>query len=50
MNLSASFVPQFYKETLEKASQYWDILFCNETEAQSFADAFGYGVRTPPAG
>lgn len=38
MNLSAPFIPQFFKDNLEQALPYIDILFGNETEALSFAE------------
>jgi len=37
MNLSAPFISQFFKDPLMKAMPYVDILFGNETEAQTFA-------------
>lgn len=37
MNLSAPFISQFFKEPLMKIMPYVDILFGNETEAQTFA-------------
>ncbi|XP_067140037.1 uncharacterized protein Adk2 [Centruroides vittatus] len=37
MNLSAPFLSQFFKEPMTQALPYVDILFGNETEAQTFA-------------
>jgi len=37
MNLSAPFLSQFFKEPMMKAFPYIDIVFGNETEAQTFA-------------
>ncbi|XP_073993108.1 adenosine kinase 2 isoform X2 [Rhodnius prolixus] len=37
MNLSAPFLPVFYKEQMMRAMPYVDILFGNETEALAFA-------------
>jgi len=37
LNLSAPFVSQFFKEPLMKAFPYADIVFGNETEAETFA-------------
>lgn len=37
MNLSAPFLSQFFKEPMMKAFPYVDLLFGNETEAQTFA-------------
>jgi adenosine kinase len=39
LNLSAPFIPQFFKEPLSSLIPYIDILFGNETEAQAFADS-----------
>ncbi|KAJ2060154.1 adenosine kinase [Coemansia sp. S146] len=44
MNISAPFVPQFYKEAVEKTIPYIDILFGNETEAAALAAAFDFGT------
>lgn len=41
MNLSAPFVPEFYKDNLLSTLPYIDILFGNETEAASVAKALG---------
>lgn len=40
MNLSAPFLSQFFKEPLTEATQYADIVFGNELEADAFAKAF----------
>lgn len=37
MNLSAPFISQYYKEPLMQAMPYIDVLFGNETEAETFA-------------
>ena len=42
MNLSAPFIPQFFKEPLMAALPYVDILFGNESEAQAFGEAMEY--------
>ncbi|KAI1434916.1 Ribokinase-like protein [Xylaria sp. CBS 124048] len=39
VNLSAPFIPQFFKEPLDASSRYWDYIICNETEATSYANA-----------
>lgn len=39
MNLSAPFIPQFFKDNLDQVMPYIDILFGNETEALAFAEA-----------
>ncbi|KAJ2720812.1 adenosine kinase [Coemansia sp. Benny D115] len=43
MNISAPFVPAFYKDSVEKTLPYIDILFGNETEAAALSEAFGFG-------
>lgn len=45
MNLSAPFVPQFYKNNLEEIFPYVDVLFGNETEAAALAKEFNYGTE-----
>lgn len=45
MNLSAPFISQFYKEPLMEALPYVDILFGNETEAETFAKEQNLGVE-----
>uniref|UniRef100_A0A182J1V8 Adenosine kinase n=1 Tax=Anopheles atroparvus TaxID=41427 RepID=A0A182J1V8_ANOAO len=45
MNLSAPFVPQFYKAKLEEIFPYVDVLFGNETEAAALAKEFNYGTE-----
>ena len=42
MNLSAAFIPADHKERLEKVLPYVDILFGNESEAESLSKSFGY--------
>lgn len=42
MNLSAPFLPQFFKKHLMEAMPYVDILFGNETEAESFAKELNF--------
>uniref|UniRef100_A0A0N5BT03 Adenosine kinase n=1 Tax=Strongyloides papillosus TaxID=174720 RepID=A0A0N5BT03_STREA len=44
MNLSAPFICQFYKDPLNAALPYVDILFGNETEALTYAEANDYGT------
>jgi len=45
MNLSAPFICQFFGEPLMKCLQYVDILFGNETEAVTFAQAQNFGTE-----
>ncbi|XP_058461805.1 uncharacterized protein LOC131436867 isoform X2 [Malaya genurostris] len=44
MNLSAPFIPHFFKDNLNQALPYIDILFGNETEALSFAEHQNLGT------
>lgn len=44
MNLAAPFICEFFKEPLMAASQYWDYIFGNETEAEAFAKANDFGT------
>ena len=41
LNLSAPFIPQFFKVQLEKVLPYTDIIICNESEAAAYAGAVG---------
>ncbi|KAL8736973.1 MAG: hypothetical protein Q9181_002141 [Wetmoreana brouardii] len=41
MNLSAPFIPQFFKKQLDETSPYWDYVIGNETEVQAWAEAEG---------
>lgn len=45
MNLSAPFIPQFFKENLDQALPYIDIIFGNETETLAFAKAHNFGTE-----
>ncbi|XP_053680155.1 adenosine kinase [Anopheles nili] len=45
MNLSAPFVPQFYKSNLEEIFPFVDVLFGNETEAVTLSKEFNYGTE-----
>ena len=44
LNLSAPFIPQFFKHQLETLLPHVDILIGNESEAASYATAAGHGV------
>ncbi|KAG8950367.1 adenosine kinase [Tulasnella sp. 424] len=46
LNLSAPFIPQFFKVQLEQVIPYVDILFGNESEAESWANANGLANPT----
>ncbi|KAI0202260.1 adenosine kinase [Astrocystis sublimbata] len=41
VNLSAPFIPQFFKDPLDASSPYWDFVICNETEAAAYAGSHG---------
>lgn len=52
MNLSAPFIPQFFKEHVDALSEYWDVLFGillfhpgNEAEAESWAASHDLKTR-----
>lgn len=44
-NLAAPFVSQFFTEPLMASSPYWDILFGNDDEAQTFAKVNNFGTE-----
>ncbi len=41
MNLSAPFLPQFFKGPLDDSAPYWDYLIGNEAEAEAYAESHG---------
>ncbi|KAI4095632.1 MAG: hypothetical protein LQ344_001563 [Seirophora lacunosa] len=45
MNLSAPFIPQFFKQQLDETSPYWDYVIGNETEALAWAEAQGGEIK-----
>lgn len=45
MNLSAPFLPQFYKDNMDAASPYWDIIFGNESEALAYSESHNFGSK-----
>lgn len=45
MNLSAPFLCQFFKDPMDAASPYWDVLIGNETEAAAWAEAHGLETK-----
>lgn len=47
LNLSAPFIPQFFKVQLEELLPHVDILIGNESEAAAFATASGMAVSRP---
>lgn len=44
MNLSAPFIPQFFKDQLDQTAPYWDYLIGNETEALAYAESHALGT------
>ena len=46
MNLSAPFLCQVppFKKSMTDVAPYWDILICNESEAEAFAVSEGWEV------
>ncbi|KAL9000013.1 MAG: hypothetical protein Q9169_001258 [Polycauliona sp. 2 TL-2023] len=48
MNLSAPFIPQFFKEPLAETSAYWDYVIGNETEAAAWAEAQDFKGKSVP--
>lgn len=45
LNLSAPFIPQFFKSALEQVLPYTTIVIGNESEAASYAESFGLGAQ-----
>jgi len=44
MNLSAPFIPQFFKTQVDEILPYVDVLIGNESEAEAFAQSHEYGT------
>jgi len=44
MNLSAPFIPQFFKSQVDEILPYVDVLIGNETEAEAFAASHDWDV------
>jgi adenosine kinase len=45
LNLSAPFIPQFFKDPLDSSSQYWDYLIGNESEALSYSESHNLDTK-----
>jgi adenosine kinase len=45
LSLSAPFIPQFFKDPLDKTAPYWDYVIGNETEALSYAQSHGLETK-----
>ena len=44
MGLSAPFVPQFFREQVDRCAPYWDYVLMNEAEAVAWAAGRGFGA------
>lgn len=44
MNLSAPFLPTFFKEQMDSVAPYWDYLIGNESEALAYSESHGLGT------
>ena len=49
MNLSAPFIPQFFKEQVDQMIPFCDIVIGNESEAAAYAEAHGLADKSPAA-
>lgn len=45
LNLSAPFIPQFFKDQLDSVLPYTDYVFCNETEARAYSASHEWGTE-----
>ena len=45
MNLAAPFVCQWFKDPRVAALPYWDYIFGNESEAETFSESMGFGTK-----
>jgi adenosine kinase len=45
LSLSAPFIPQFFKDPLDKTAPYWDYVIGNETEALTYAETHGWETK-----
>jgi len=45
LSLSAPFIPQFFKDPLDKSAPYWDFVIGNETEALAYAESHGLQTK-----
>lgn len=48
MNLSAPFIPQFFKSQVDEILPYVDVLIGNESEAEAYAASHEWDVRPLP--
>jgi len=47
VNLSAPFIPQFFKDVVDASAPYWDYIIGNETEVAAYAEAHGLASKEP---
>lgn len=47
VNLSAPFIPQFFKDVVDASAPYWDYIIGNETEVAAYAEAHGLPSKEP---
>jgi adenosine kinase len=47
LNLSAPFIPQFFKDPVDQSAPYWDYILGNETEAVAYAESHGLETKEP---
>ncbi|KAK5990258.1 Adenosine kinase [Cladobotryum mycophilum] len=47
LSLSAPFIPQFFKDPVDKSAPYWDYIIGNETEAAAYAESHGLSSKEP---
>lgn len=45
LNLSAPFIPQFFKDQLDSVLPYTDYICCNETEARTYSESHSWGTE-----
>jgi len=45
LNLSAPFIPQFFKDQLDTVLPYTDYTCCNETEARAYSASHEWGTE-----
>ncbi|GAA5974418.1 hypothetical protein JCM21900_004918 [Sporobolomyces salmonicolor] len=48
MNLSAPFIPQFFKSQVDEILPYVDVLIGNESEAEAYAESHGWETKDIP--
>ncbi|KXJ97212.1 Ribokinase-like protein [Microdochium bolleyi] len=46
VNLSAPFLPQFFKDPMDESSKFWDYVICNESEAAAWAESHNLESKT----